>query len=124
MTLNRFQLANLADVASPDGPESPGAQFLGHVAYEYEEHAAYCRDNGFRIDPDDFHEFADSAVPVYTHERWQTFTDLCAYNEVDDGGIDGLPLSGDLTEQAGQVLYAIAIRLLNALHAEEPEPAE
>lgn len=123
MNRNRFQLARLADVADPDGPESPGAEFLSHVAYEYEEHTAYCRDNGFPIDPDYFYQFAYSAVPVYTHERWQTFTDLCAYNEVDDGEIDGLPLSGDLTEQAGQVLYAIAIRLLYALHAEEEPEA-
>ena len=123
MNRNRFQLARLADVADPDSAESPGANFLRHVAEEYEEHAAYCRDNGVPIDPDDFYQFADSAVPIYTHERWQVFTDLCAYAEVDDGEIDGLPLSGDLTEQAGQVLYGIALRLLYALHAEEEPEA-
>lgn len=106
------QLARLADCPSPDSPTSPGAHFLESVADSYQEAAA-----DERYDEDDSpHEIADAAVPVYTHERWQTFVDLCAYQEdTTELGDDG----SDLTQSAAIALYMIAERLVRALADED-----
>lgn len=145
-TLTTWQLARMAGVADPDRADdygftstvdrpqdytpSAGALFLRHVADAYDEAIDYSPELADGDDEDGerndrFHELADDAPDVYNHQRWQEFTDLAAWAEVDDTDqIDGLPLSGDMTEQAGQVLYAIALRLLNALHEWRAEQAD
>jgi hypothetical protein len=122
-----YHLASLADCTSPDSADSPGAKFLAGIAEAVAEHC-----NQYAGTPDDgddwplivgellngdaAHEIADSAVPIYTHERWQTFVDLGAYNEDPAGelGDDG----SDLTQTAGAALYLIASRLVGALAGE------
>jgi hypothetical protein len=128
---NPFQLATLADCGSPDDRESPGALFLASIARSVAEHcnqyAGTPEDGddwplivGELSDGDAAHEIADNAVPIYTHERWQVFTDLQAYNEdvSELGEVDG----DDLTRSvAGVALYMIAERLVHALAEELSE---
>lgn len=148
-----WHLSNMADVASPDrsdgigttdtaptGDGSPGAVFLRHVATDLAERVAWATEHD-DFDPDEFGDLAgsvaDDAVPTYTAERWQVFTDLAAWQEVgsntvvgrygdrrEEAEVDGLPLSGDMSDMAGQVLYAIALRLVNALVADAVETAD
>ena len=100
-----WTLAGMADVGSPDSVTSPGALWLQRVAGAASELEA-------DRDGDDVAELADSLVPIYTHERWQVFVDLAAYNEeLDDLGGP----SGDMTNDAGAALYMIAERLLMAV---------
>ena len=114
------------DVPSAEG--SPGANFLRRVesdAFELADELATTVDEdraGSYIDRADYDgrlsEYADGAVPVYTHERWQVFTDLCAYDEDTD---DLAGPDTDMTQRAGIALYMIAERLLCAiLEAEDP----
>lgn len=119
-----YHLATLADCYSPDGDDSPGAGFLAGIARDLAERVTYGADTAdeYRAnlaeitDGDGAHEIADGAVPIYTHQRWATFTDLGAYNEdvteLGDGD------ASDLTGLAGVALYIIAERLVRAL-AEE-----
>lgn len=113
---NPFSLATLADCASPDTSDSPGAQFLARIARDVAEHVGDAplgwSDQLGGLD-DAAHEIADSAVPIYTHERWQTFVDLAAYHE--DVTELAAPDSFDLTGLAGVALYMIAERLVRAL---------
>ena len=104
--MNAYELANLADVSSPDSLESPGALFLLSLGVSVSE---YADEDG---DLDDIAgDIADQCVPIYTHERWQTFVDLAAYQEdVTDFG----PLE-DMTTAAGVALYMIGVRLVGAL---------
>lgn len=102
-----YELACMAEVASPDGPDSPGAKWLRYVEQIAMEAIEYGADLG-----EDVHEYADSAVPVYTYERWQVFVDLAAYEE-DDEGLCGP--DDDMTQRAGVALYVIAARLIAAL---------
>ena len=98
-SLSPYALADLADVASPDRLDSPGASFLLAVA------EATC-------DLQDAHEAADAVVPVYTADVWAAFVDLAAYREdVRDLGDDG----SALTRSAALALYAIGARLAQAL---------
>jgi hypothetical protein len=108
--LNPHQLSNLADCASPDSGESPGALFLTHVQDSVNDRAGYA-DDGYDLH-DTAHEIADSNVPVYTHEMWTVFTDLCAWQE-DVAGEFG-PIE-DMEEGAQTALYMIAFRLATAL---------
>jgi hypothetical protein len=115
-----FHLASLADCYSPDSIESPGARFLAGVAESVAEYLT--AGEGPNADAvasldDAAHEIADSAVPIYTHDRWATFTDLGAYNEdvTEYGAMD------DLTNAAGVALYMIAERLVRALAEELAE---
>lgn len=105
--MNAYELARIADVASPDSLTSPGAQWLCAVAGSASDIA----------DADSLTECADALVPVYTHERWQVFVDLCAYR--DDLSDAGLTTCDDMTSTAGVALYVIAERLLSALVSEE-----
>lgn len=134
--LTTWHLANLADCGSPDRPDrygfapdgiagqtfdpSPGARFLRSVADSVAEAIDYA---GEDFDPDDFdaHELADGAVPVYTHDIWEAFTDLAAYNEdpSEYGASDG-----DLTRMASVALYMIGERLAVALAREWAEARE
>lgn len=118
-TLNAFELARLADVASPDASDSPGAQWLEHVQLVARELVS--ANPG--VDADDLadaiSEGADSAVPIYTHERFQVFVDLAAYTEdvTDFGPIE------DMEQGAGIALYMVAERLIRALIAEGSQDA-
>lgn len=109
-----WHLARLAGCSNPDTPESPGARFLRAVDAGAIELAESHEPDGLGEPSDDVHELADSAVPIYTHERWQTFTDLAAYQEdvTEYGEI------ADLTAAAGVALYMIADRLAFAILAE------
>lgn len=109
-----YALARLAECASPDSLDSPGARFLASVADAVADHIDY---NEGAWDDDDAHEIADGAVPVYTHERWQVFVDLAAYQEDPSewGEIT------DMTEAAAVCLYMIAERLACAVAAEITE---
>lgn len=95
---------------APDGYEpSPGARFLRGVEDDTLEALT---DGRWDDDGDAAHEIADSAVPVYTHERWATFVDLGAYNEdARELGAD----ADDMTAAAGVCLYIIAERLARAI---------
>lgn len=82
---NAHQLAYHADCHSPDSPDSPGAQYLALVRDSIVEAYRYTVEHGNTFDRDDLHEVVDGCVPVYTHNLWQTFTDLGAYNvDLDD----------------------------------------
>lgn len=128
---NVFALATLADCYSPDGPDSPGAQFLARVAEAVAEHcnqyAGTPEDGddwplivGELTDGDAAHEIANSAVPICTHDQWATFVDLGAYNEdlTGWGEINGDNLTDSV---AGVALYMIADRLVRALAEELTE---
>lgn len=121
-----WQLARLAEVSDPDEHDgigfsadqgvtprdgSPGARFLRSVAYDVAE---FVNDESDDQDQDErMHEIADGAVPVYTHELWQTFVDLAAYTE---------DVSDELEKVAQLALYMIAARLAAALiEAEQGE---
>lgn len=111
-TRTAWQLARLADCMDPDSNESAGARFLERVEADYLEAVEDERYDGDETP----HEIADNAVPVYTHERWQAFVDLGAYQEdVTELGDDG----SDLTQSAAVALYMIAQRLVYALAAED-----
>ena len=113
---NVWELARMADCASPDDEHSPGADLLLGVQVDMAERFAWAADNDAVVDDDAAHEVADGAVPVYTHERWQAFVDLCAYQEdITDYGTD----AADMTEAAGVALYCIAERLAFTLLEEE-----
>lgn len=115
---NVWELARMADCASPDDEHSPGADFLLGVQADMAERFAWAADNDEVVDGDVVSEVADGAVPVYTHPRWQVFVDLCAYQEdIRDYGTD----AADMTEAAGVALYCIAERLAFALLWEEEE---
>jgi hypothetical protein len=102
-TLNAYQLAAMAEVSSPDGLDTPGARFLLSIQDDvigWDE-----------PDEDTPSAIADGAVPIYTHEMWQTFTDLAAWQEdVDEFG----PIT-DMEMGAQIALYLIAERLVRAL---------
>jgi hypothetical protein len=123
-----FALASLADCASPDSIESPGAKFLGGVARDVADRAQpyttseptpadVYRARLDELTGDDAHELADSAVPVYTYDRWLTFVDLAAWQE----DISDYGSTDDLTNAAGVALYMIAERLVRALAEELTE---
>ena len=129
--LTTYGLADLAGCAIPDrgddigrdyattdgGDPSPGALFLRRVEDDYRE-AVEAAGDVADVDPDRFGEIAYSAVPTYTHERWQVFADLAAYEEdASELGAD----ASDLTEAAGVALYMIAERLCHTLHREAEE---
>lgn len=121
-TINNFsayRLANMATVATPDAVDSPGAQFLTSVRDALVEWVEYVRDTYDaqslpETAQDDALEQVDSAMPAYTHQLWQTFTDLAAYDDESAGEFDG----GTMTETVSYVLARIAERVFVAL-AEE-----
>jgi len=117
-----YTLAQIADApGGPDTRTSPGAQFLIHVAGDVFEQARFAAENDEELSDDAAHEIADGAVPVYTHERWTTFVDLCAWAE---DITDYQDPDGDMTDAAGIALYQIAARLANALIEEISEEVQ
>lgn len=112
---NAWQLAHMAEVASPDASDSKGAEWLESVARDALDLIENRRDSTTGIDAEDFHddihEYADNAVPIYIHERWQVFVDLAAYTE----DTSEFGEYEDLTQAAGVALYMIAERLIRAI---------
>jgi hypothetical protein len=114
---NAYQLANIADIQSPDQKDSPGAVFLLSVQDAVNE----AIEDKYQDMDEAAHEIADNAVPVYTYQMWQTFIDLCAWNE--DPSEFGRE-SEDMSQQAGVCLYLIANRLADTLIEEARSNAE
>jgi len=117
-----WTLQDLADCMAPDSKESAGAKFLANVRDDTLERVQGISMDDFERETEDLtHEIADAAVPVYTGEKWATFTDLGAYQE------DVFESSGGSTDmdQLGSVaLCMIAERLVSALLAELAEAIE
>lgn len=112
--LTPWQLARLAECFDPDSVDSPGARFLAGVRDDVND-----RLGGLNDDPSDVAaEIADSAVPVYTHERWRVFVDLGAWEEDPS---DLTADTSDMTQAAAICLYMIAERLAAALIAAADE---
>jgi hypothetical protein len=117
--MNYIHLSNnVADIAGPDGEDSPGAKFLTLVRDAVIEALEWKVENddpdlahAARVLRDDSHELADAAVPVYTYQRWQTFVDLGAW-QIDIGDYGS---SEDMTTQAGVALYEVARILTDSL---------
>lgn len=107
-TFNAYELASMADCASPDSEDSYGGKFLLGVQRDTAEHVA----NGG--DADDLHEIADAAPHTYTYQKWQEFVDLAAWNE-DLDELGGLSSCESMEKAAGLSLYLIAHRLAAAL---------
>jgi hypothetical protein len=120
MTLDHkpWTLADMADCASPDTLESPGAKFLERVQDDVNERDADSFSGDYLHDA--AHEIADNAPDVYTHARWLQFADLCAYNEEPEQG----EWPSDLTNAAGIALYQIAYRLAVKLLEDRLEAVE
>jgi hypothetical protein len=119
--LNAYELALLnSEIASPDALDSPGALFLLGIQSAVDDYRRYADDPGQQIDDigDMAHEIADGAVPIYTHERWQVFVELAAY-QVDVAEISAD--SDDLTALAGNALYLVARDIAAALLTEDGE---
>jgi len=117
-----WSLQDMAGCMAPDSKESAGAVFLARVRDDVVERVADYPAEDFARETEDLaHEIADSAVPVYTGEKWATFTDLGAYAE------DVSDLAGDSTDMdqlSNIALYVIAERLVSALLAELAEAIE
>jgi hypothetical protein len=118
-----YALAELASCATPDGPDSPGAQWLRSVAADTLEAWTYdpLQDPG-----DAAHSIADAAVPVYTYPAWRIFVDLGGWQELDNDP-DGLELGSAAADalRASEsyrvpmlALYGIGRRLADALWAD------
>lgn len=95
------------DVSYPDAPDSPGAVWLLNVhngVQEAWDTGRFGEDSGEGAD-EVIWELAESVTPIYTHNVWQIFTDLCAYDHeaAEDGFTDGSP-----TEWAMGALNRIA----------------
>ncbi|WJN63323.1 Ocr-like antirestriction protein [Streptomyces phage phiScoe54] len=118
-----WSLAVDAESSSPDSDESAGARFLRGIRDSVIEAVEW------RIEHDELSlaeavediryvgadgEIADGAVPVYTYDKWLTFTDLGAWTE-DVSEIADTSVYADLDTQAGWALYLIAYRLVAKL---------
>jgi hypothetical protein len=124
-----FELADWADCLSPDKKDSPGAKLLDHTRTQI----LYRIKNWRESNPDaslvevvdaldeDYWQVADEAPSIYTHERWQEFVDLGAYQEEPE--ISGV-WPKDLTEAAGYALYQIADRLARRIAQEIADSGE
>lgn len=109
-----WRLARLADCSDPDKVDSPGALFLFSIEDDARERWEDMTTDEREADDivDTWHEVADRAVPIYTHELWSMFVDLGAYNE--DPTELGIT-ADDMTLCAQVALYMIAERLCHAL---------
>lgn len=118
-------LAQSADCAWPDAPDSPGADALRRVAVGIVEvvenrlpKVATTDDLLVAIEEVDSHwehfEVADSIADYHTHTMARAFVDLCAYREdVSDYLADSEP--GDLIKPMGLALLQIGQCLADAL---------
>lgn len=112
--LNAHQLAYRADCASPDSPDSAGAQYLRTVADTFVDavlwNAEHSPDTDIR---DQISEIVDGCVPIYTHQLWSTFVDLAAYSEE----IDAFTFSVEnvtMEDLARVAVYMIGERLADS----------
>lgn len=114
LTYSAHWLARDADCASPDKQDSPGAEFLLRIqdSVNYVDEESLANDHDDDLASELAHEMADSAVPVGTHEMWQVFVDLAAYQE-DPTELGAT--SEDMNRCAGVCLYLIGHRLAVSL---------
>ncbi len=113
-----WTLAHMAEVASPDNVNSPGAEWLTQVYGAGLEVAESIRDKDWTVSAmledgdalDLIHESADQIVPIYTHNLWAVFVDLAAYQE----DVEEYGDSEDLTQSAMVALFIIARRLIES----------
>jgi hypothetical protein len=115
-----YRLANMIE-ASIDNIASEGGQWLEQIArgwldYERDEAIEYGTDLDEAI-----HQAADGAVPIYTGDRWQVFTDLQGWQFSEEIAKELGPLPTDMTEAVGWILCTLAERLIYALEAERDE---
>jgi hypothetical protein len=113
-----YQLARMAGLGAPDDHDSPGGKWLvqvRNVAEEIVENES--EETGDVIDGDMIGEYADGVVPIYTHELWETWTDLQGYRfdgelrlaHMEDSGnfdIESIP-KADLYEASENIIYQL-----------------
>ena len=126
-TLAPWKLASTADCAAPDRDANEGIEFLCGLFDSFIDTIEFtaideidAQADGYDIrkelDRVEWHETADSAVPVYTHRKWQTFVQLAAYDEDVSELVHGREITGD--DVCNAALYIIADRLMRALTSE------
>lgn len=116
--------SDLADCQFPDLSDSPGGLLLTHTRDAFlswmQGNPEATRDDIL----DACGQIIDDMVSIYTHERWQQFVDLGAYNEESESG----EWPDDLTEAAAVALYQILDRMVGAfaemIDEAEEEPEE
>lgn len=102
-SINAYYMASIIDSASPSSLSSKGAELLDSLRYNVLEWLT------MNDEPINVTQLADDAVPTYTHDIWETFTDLCAYHEdIEDWTHEGM----SMTEQATMALYVIGERFV------------
>lgn len=120
-------LAREVECGIPDSRESPGADYLTHIArnvvdaFEWAISETEITDPRTGLDPYMYCEFRDgmqdlTEPTVYTHKLWQIFVDLQAY-EVDMGDLYGSEFPTDSLgfDYPTQALMIIGERLAIAL---------
>jgi hypothetical protein len=124
-TVASWRLARTADCSCPEGAEREGAAFLDSVFSDFLYTAQNDLDVSGGDDANDvrraleafeWHETADGAVPIWTHQKWVTFVQIGAYDEDVSDLVDSRKVTGD--DCANAALYIIADRLLRALSEE------
>lgn len=109
-------------VSYPDSFDSPGAQWLYrlHNAITEAWESGRFGENSGEEESDVIWTLADNSVPIYTHERWSVFIDLCLYDEDVDlsGEIDN---ADNLTDAIYPVFHDIASRALHTWVYEKRE---
>jgi hypothetical protein len=100
-SINAYYMASFIDIATPASLSSKGAEFLDGLRYYL---LAWFNEND---EPVNVGQVAEYAVPIYTHDTWETFVDLCAYNEDIEDWVDE---SMDMNQRASMALYSIAER--------------
>lgn len=124
-TLNAYQLANLADCASPDTNDSPGARFLLGVQDDVNEVMGAWENGPSDYDlSDEAHMIADQAAynaeARGTYNKWLTFVDLAAWQQdTDEWG----PFE-DMNKAADIALYTIARTLAERLIEEAAQTSD
>jgi hypothetical protein len=124
-TVASWRLARTADCSCPEGAERAGAAFLDSVFSDFlytaqNDVAESGGDNAYDIrrslERFDWNETADGAIPIWTHQKWQTFVEIGAYDEDVSDLVNSRKVTGD--DCANAALYIIADRLLRALSEE------
>lgn len=104
--LSPYELASIADIATPSSKSSPGADFMESIQSVMMDYLSS------ELEQVPINEAADASLNVYTYDIWLQFVDLCAYNEdIDDIAGDTM----DMTQRASLALYLIAERLIDTL---------
>jgi hypothetical protein len=102
---------DLADCGSPDTHESAGALLLTQTRDAFLRFIDSNPEATGEDIRDDVSAITGDMVSVYTHERWQEFVDLAAYQEECEFG----EWPADLSDAAGLALYQILDRMVSAL---------